>query len=170
MKICINNACKSELEDYVERCPNCGRLQKQLFFEKTLEESQDTKEKKSSFSKLADHIGIVELWLCAIIAGNILMAFMNFNPKAMWGRNYPDELIPHSIIAGLFCLLNVFGAIMLLFHRKIGFTTIALSAIIGGIFTFVTIRSLPVGIVGIVVLWYVLKIKKNGIPYWDSLK
>lgn len=104
-----------------------------------------------------------------MVVGNILMAIISFFPKTMWGRNYPDDFVVPSIISGVFCIINVIGTFMLLSWKKKGFTVIALSAIMGGLFSFVTVKSLPIGIVGLVILWLVLNIKKNGIPYWNAM-
>ena len=164
MKICINNACKAEIEDYVERCPNCGRLQKQYDFDRPIGEQ------KENHITIAERSGFITFWLWFMVVGNILMAIISFFPKTMWGRNYPDEFVVPSIISGVFCIINVIGTFMLLSWKKNGFTVIAVSAIMGGLFSFVTVKSLPIGIVGLVILWLILNIKKNGIPYWNVME
>lgn len=163
MKICINNACKAELEDYVERCPNCGRLQKQFNFDKHVNEQEPPIE------AIHERNGFITFWLWVLIVGNVLMAIISFFPKTMWGKNYPDDSVIPSIVSGLFCIINVTGAFMLLSWKKRGFYLIALSAVIGGVFSFITVKSLPVGLVGLAILWSILNIKRNGIPYWDVM-
>lgn len=163
MKICINNACKAELEDYVERCPNCGRLQKQFDFEKYIDEQ------KPSIETIHERNWFITFWLWVIIVGNVLMAIISFFPKTMWGKNYPDDFVIPSIVPGLFCIINVIGAFILLYWKKMGFYLIALSAVIGGIFSFITVKSLPVGLVGLALLWSILRIKRNGISCWDVM-
>lgn len=160
MKICINNSCKAELDDYMERCPECGRLQKQF--------KVPEKEQKSDDIIIERH-GFITFWLWIVIVGNMLMAIISFFPKTMWGSNYPDAYVIFSIISGLFSIVNVVGAFMLLAWKKMGFTIIALSAISGGLFAFFTIGTLPTGIVGLIILWLVLNIKKNGVSYWNGL-
>lgn len=164
MKICINTACKAELEDYVERCPDCGRLQKQLDFEKLVDEQKPPQE------TIVERNGFITFWLWVVIVGNILMAIISFFPITMWGRNYPDDYVIPSIVSGFFGIINVIGAVMLLSWRKIGFTIIVLSALVGGVFSFITVKSLPVGLVGVVILWFILNLKKGGVPYWDAMK
>ena len=163
MKICINNACKAELEDYVERCPNCGRLQKQFNFDKHVNEQ------KPHIEAIHERNWFITFWLWVLIVGNVLMAIISFFPKTMWGKNYPDDFVVPSIVSGLFCIINVIGAFMLLSWKKMGFYLIALSAVAGGIFSFVTVKSLPVGFVGLALLWFILNIKRNGIPYWNVM-
>lgn len=161
MKICINNSCKAELDDYMERCPECGRLQKQFKMSTEKIESNSVVEQERN--------GFITFWLWIIIIGNLFMAIISFFPKAMWGSNYPDDYVIFSVISGLFPIVNIFGAFMLLAWKKIGFTIIALSAICSGLFTFFTIRTAPVGFVGLIILWLILRIKKNGISCWECL-
>lgn len=162
MKTCINNACKAELEDYVERCPNCGRLQKQFNLEKHVDE------RKPSIETIHERSGFISFWLWVLIVGNVLMAIISFFPKTMWGKNYPDDLVIPSIVSGLFSIINVIGAFMLLSRKKMGFYLIALSAVIGGVFVILA-KSFPFSLVGLAFLWVILNIKRNGIPYWEEM-
>lgn len=162
MKICINSSCKAELDDYMERCPECGRLQK-------ITNKPPKKEIESDNIVIQERHGFITFWLWAIIIGNILMAGVSFFPKAMYGSDYPDAYVIFSIISGLFAIPNVIGAFMLLAWKKAGFWILAISAICGGLFAFFTTGALPVGLLGLLILYFVLRITKNGIRYWDCL-
>lgn len=161
MKTCINNSCKAELDDYMEICPECGRLQKRF--------KMPDEEQRPNKVVAKERNGFISFWLWLIIVGNALNAVSSFFPKVMWGSGFPDAYVIPSVISGLFSIVNIVGASMLLSWKKIGFVVIVVSSICGGLFAFFTIRDIPIGLVGIFILWMVLKMKKNGIPYWDCL-
>lgn len=161
MKRCVNSACRAELEDYMERCPECGRTQKQI--EVTVEETQ------TNCAVVKERHGFVTFWLWLIAVGNLLMAIISFFPKFMWGSSFPDAYVVYSIVDGLFGLINVVGAAFLLSWKKLGFAILFVSGICGGLFGLITVGSMPVGLVGLVILWLVLQKKKNGVPYWACM-
>lgn len=164
MKQCINNTCKAELEDYQERCPQCGWLQKKI----EITELQQKKETDDVVIK--ERHGFITFWLWLLIVSNILFAIVAFFPKTMWGRNYPDEYVMVSVFSGVLTLINVIGEFLLLAWKRVGFTIIAISSTIVAMTLFTKMESIPVGLIGVVVLWFVLKIKKHGISYWDAMK
>lgn len=164
MKYCINNACKAELDDYQERCPYCGRLQIKNDNEKTVQ-SQSHKN-----VSIKDRHGFVTFWLWTIIIANMLMAIVEFFPKTMWGDNYPDNMVGVSIFSGILCIIRVLGAYMLLSWNKLGFIIIVISSIIDGLLELAIIHTFPYNIFAIILLWYILKIKCNGISFWDAMK
>ena len=162
MKQCINNLCKAELEDYIERCPTCGRLQKQF--------NMPAKEKRTTESLVVqERNGFITFWLWTIIIGNLLMAIISFFPKTMWGKGFPDDYVIWSIISGLFSIVNIAGAFMLFAWKRNGFYIVALSAICGGLIAYFAIGAIPVSIVGLFILWLILKMKKKGKSYWECL-
>ena len=162
MKICINSSCKAELDDYTEICPECGRRQKVINMppKKGIESDNIVRQERHGF---------ITFWLWAIIVGNILMAVISFFPKAMYGSDYPDAYVIFSIISALFAVPNIIGAFWLLEWKKVGFWILTISAICGGLFAFFTTGALPVGLLGPLILYFVLQITKNGMRYWDCL-
>lgn len=122
-----------------------------------------------STSKRGERPGFVTFWLWLIIIGNVIAAIIDLFPKTMWGSRYPDDYVIPSIILGVLSIISVVGACLLLNQKKAGFTLIALSAIVGGLIGIIAMGSIPYSIVGLVILWLILKIKKNDVPYWDTL-
>lgn len=163
MKYCINDACKAELDDYQVRCPNCGRLQRKPGFAKPIQD--EPIEQKI----IVERNGFITFWLWLVLVGNIISSIIDFFPKTMWGRNYPDDLVVYSVILGCFGVINIIGVVLLLSWKKIGFTIFAVSTTIGSILSSLVMSTIPFGVVGIVVLWFILTIKKNGISYWEAM-
>lgn len=110
----------------------------------------------------------VSIWLYFSIVANVLMSLINFFPKQAWGSNYPDDAIPLSIVCGVFGVINIIAIIMLLNWRKSGFLLLTISSIIGGLLAMLT-SSFPVGLLGIVVWYFILQIKKDGKSCWEQL-
>ena len=96
------------------------------------------------------------------------MSLINFFPKQAWGSNYPDDAIPLSIVCGVVGVINIIAIIMLLNWRKSGFLLLTISSIIGGFLAILT-SSFPVGLMGIVVWYFILQIKKDGKSCWVKL-
>lgn len=165
MKKCINRACNAELEDYQKRCPDCGRLQKQedLLYK--------TEEPTITTQPIAYHRhGFVTFWLWVLIVGNFILAIISFFPKIMWGEDVSNVFVAYSVIIGINDLCVVIGAFNLLLRKKSGFYLIGGSAILGGILSIIMTHSFPSPLIGLVTLWAVLQIKKNGISYWEVLE
>ena len=177
MKLCINSGCKHELDDYQERCPYCGWSQKSFKIDKSDEKNADlsntTFDQHTDFSNEAfvphkERNAFVTIWLYFSIVANVLVSLINFFPKQAWGSNYPDAAIPLSIISGIFGIINIIAIIMLLNWRKSGFLLLTISSIIGGLLAMLT-SSFPVGLLGIVVWYFILQIKKDGKSCWEQL-
>lgn len=88
----------------------------------------------------------------------------------MWGTNYPDEYVMVSVLVGVLGLLNVVGVFLLLMWKKVGFAIIAVSSTIAALMGLATMGTAPLGLMGLAILWFVLKIEKHGVSYWDSMK
>ena len=54
--------------------------------------------------------------------------------------------------------------------QRIGFIIVAVTIIFVAIFGYVTLHVFPVGLIGLIILWFVLNIKEDGIPYWDAME
>lgn len=178
MKLCINSGCKHELDDYQERCPYCGLSQKAFKIDKSDEKrnadlSNTTFDQHTDFSNEAfvphkERNAFVSIWLYFSIVANVLVSLINFFPKQAWGSNYPDAAIPLSIVSGVFGVINIIAIIMLLNWRKSGFLLLIISSIIGGLLAMLT-SSFPVELLGIVVWYFILQIKKDGKSCWEQL-
>lgn len=165
MKKCINSACNAELEDYQERCPDCGRLQKQEGLTNRIPDNPE----EATISMEHRH-GFVTFWLWVLIVGNFILAIISFFPKIMWGEDVSNVFVAYSVIIGINDLCVVIGAFNLLLRKKSGFYLIGGSAILGGILSIIMTHSFPSPLIGLVTLWAVLQIKKNGISYWEVLE
>lgn len=163
MKICTNPACGAELDDCTDRCPECGRLQK------TATTPEDNKDEPTKQTITLERHGFVSFWLGLIAIGNLLMAIINFLPKEMWGQNYPDDMVMYSYMCAVLNIITIIGAFTLLNWKRAGFYVILCSATINSIIGVALFHNIPTGLIGLVILWFVLKIKKNGISYWDAM-
>jgi len=81
---------------------------------------------------------------------------------------YPEDKIWISRFYVVFQILIVFGAIMLLMRIKKGFHIIFFCAFVGAIMDMI-MGKIPIGLGGLVILYFVLQIKSNNIPYWETL-
>ena len=174
MKTCVNEQCRATLDDYVNRCPHCGRLQGQRKIVVEIPKMDVVREviKEPEDTSFAPHErnGFVTFWLWMILVANMIGAVIAFFPKTMWGSNYPDQYVAFSVASGVFGLVTVFGAQLLLSWKKIGFVVILVSSICNGLIALFTSGSFPVGIIGLVILWMILQLKKNGKSCWEQLK
>lgn len=84
-------------------------------------------------------------------------------------QDLQNRLVVYSVILGCFGVINIIGVVLLLSWKKIGFTILAVSITIGSILSSLVMSTIPFGVVGIVVLWFILTIKKNGISYWEAM-
>ena len=166
MKYCVNPACNAELEDYVERCPECGVLQKKTIMPKQPEVSLENEPKQ----QVAERHGFITFWLYLVIICNFFAAVINLLPKQMWGKNFPDSWVGFSVFVGILCIVNIVGVALLLSWKKSGFWIVFASSLTGNFISAVVMHSFPYGIVGLIVLWGILQIKKNGVSYWSALQ
>ena len=137
MKICVNEQCKAMLDDYVTRCPHCGRLQrkKEIAAQTPKPDAARDEIDKTEYVRvpLRKRNGFVTFWLVLILVGNILAAVTSFFPRTMWGSDFPDQLVIISVISGVFCLVSAFGAQMLLNWKKSGFVVIFVSILFSSV-------------------------------------
>lgn len=161
MKKCCNNQCGAELEDYQRICPQCGCVQKiKPFVKKT--------EKIIKKIELQRH-GFITFWLFSMMIGNAILFFIRLFPKEAWGSDYPDSMVIYSQILAIACPLTIIGVIMLLMWKKNGFYVILFSSLYDGLLVLFLFGSYPIGVLGVLVLYFILGISKNGIPYWEAM-
>ena len=72
-------------------------------------------------------------------------------------------------VSCVFCIFNALGAYLLLLQKTIGFGTICISTLLYSLTTgsFLTILFC---ILGLIILWFILNLKSEGVKYWDTLK
>lgn len=165
MKHCINPACTAELDDYVERCPECGVAQKRI-----TSISKSPIPTKQPTNRRVERHGFITFWLYLTAIANFIMAIIQLLPKQSYGQLFPDKYVGISIFCGILSILCIVGIVMLLNWRKLGFYIILFSGIIGNLLSLWTMRSFPYGLISIFILWLVLQIKKNNISYWNALQ
>lgn len=176
MKKCINPACNAELEDYMDRCPECGVAQKRVIVtEKEPEVRNPIRQEKESLSPMGTQQVVqrhwfITAWLIFVIIVNVLAGIIQIFPKEMFGRAFSDAYGGISIFSGVMCFINVLGAVLLLNWRKLGFYIFIIVSVIGSFAVLITMSQFPHGLVGVVILWFVLQIRKDGISYWKAMK
>lgn len=164
MKTCINDACKAELEDYVTRCPDCGRLQKQSTPKKNVVAKKVTKE------PVRKRNGFITFWLCLLIIGNFLLLINYFSSIIMSKSPFSSDDAFLLIVYGSLSFINIIGLILLFLWQRIGFIIIVVTTVFGSIFIYLTTQTLPANLISLIILWFVLNFPKDGITYWDAME
>ena len=114
--------------------------------------------------------GFVTFWLIFMIIANIITAISNIYLGTASQGNPANSSF---MVAAIGAILNVVGAISLLYGYKWGFYTFIFSAFLAAVVNI--INGVPMlmallGIAGIAVLFAILQIKKHGISAWKTLK
>lgn len=124
-------------------------------------------------NKKKERHGCATSWLILMIVLNSLGALSNFflrdEIKHNLQRNIPDNML---IILGIIGILNVIFAIMIFRWKKLGFwgfTTTSIIVLAINLYLGLGIRQSLLGLIGIVILYAILHIKKNNISTWESL-
>ena len=162
----------------MERCPDCGWIQK------TYEYKEPVQSQKKETIIPERHV-FITVWLILIVVGNVIISFSAFFPRLIYGSNLPTPYMIASIVAGVFGLVMVLGAILLLSWDKLGFTLITIAFISDIVFCFIYMIVIPPNIsralvpmfiillvkncIGYIALRLILNIKKNGVSYWEFL-
>jgi hypothetical protein len=113
--------------------------------------------------------GCVTAWLVLLIIVNAIISFIYLFRNETLQLSVSPTLI---ILFGLIGIANIVFAILLLSWKKIGFFGFIISSIIAlilnlyaGLGTFQSIA----GLFGVIILYAILSIKKDGISAWDNL-
>lgn len=162
----------------MERCPDCGWIQK------TYEYKEPVQSQKKETIIPERHI-FITVWLILIVVGNVIISFSAFFPRLIYGVDLPAPYMIASIVAGVFGLVMVLGAVLLLSWDKLGFTLITIAFISDIVFCFIYMFVIPPNIsralvpmfiillvkncIGYIALRIILNIKKNGVSYWELL-
>ncbi len=117
--------------------------------------------------------GCVTTWLIFMIIANSITAILYLFAGDMISQNFPGEISTTTIILlGIMGNINIVFAILLLNWNKIGFWGFLVVSI-AGLFINLSLglgigQSL-LGLIGIIVLFGVLQIKKDNVSAWDNL-
>lgn len=157
--------CGGKMEDYQSRCNDCGRLQPKDLRENRQKENDID---DGQYTIITPRPPFVTGWLWLMIVVSTIVALIELFPILFWGSNYPEDKIWISRSSAVIHFLIVIGAIMLLMRIKRGFHIILICALVGAIMDML-MGGIPIGLGGLVILYFVLQIKSNNIPYWDTL-
>lgn len=165
---CAN--CGAKVPSYMGRCPDCGLLlpRSKVTSDTVAARPQSTTPSANKKVPVLRH-PFVTFWLWLLIVVDSLvclfvLAMVLFATSSLT----PQEIAFFSIYVVLL-IEAVFGFVLLLKRRRLGFY-IVLSAVILGWATCAIMLNKPAWDVSIIVLYGVLQIKRKGIRYWDTLK
>ena len=157
--------CGKEIADDSKTCEYCGVT----LVDPTDDEQEAPKPERHGFITFW-------LWLIAIlngVAGLVLLA-------GAAESGYYDSMVRVMIIfTGVLSLLHATGAGLLLAWKKAGFYLIICVAVLSLFFSILTgvmyeawgetFRSIISSVVSPIILWFILNIKKNDVPYWELM-
>ena len=170
MKKCTNRLCNAELEDYMERCPECGLLQKNR--ESKLVGSEPLAGSGQPEHVVRERHGFVTFWLWLVLVVNVFSVLLSLFPKEMYGSDYVQNPSWVYVLDAIMAGVNVLGAFLLLSWKKIGFLLIIMSSVISAAVAMLVFGS-TLGIaryfIGVMFLSFVLNIKRNDISCWDCM-
>ena len=151
--------CSAEIADDVQFCPKCGVSINAMT------------EVNANFSKRKRH-GFTSFWIILSLIGFIIIgAVYLFSPQLIaQNLNVSNNMI---MVYGIVSMVGVLGNILLLCWKKIGFWIfIGISAIslILNLVIGLNIGQALFGLIGIAIMWGVLKIRKNGKTTWEQLE
>ncbi len=117
--------------------------------------------------------GCVTAWLILLILVNSLTAISYLFAGGLIAQNIPGEISRSMmIILALMGIANVIFAVLLFKWRKIGFWGFLLTSIVALAINLnigMSIGQSLLGLVGIILLYAVLQIKKDQVSAWNQL-
>lgn len=118
--------------------------------------------------------GCVTAWLVFAIIANSISALIYIFSSNLITDNLPVKVsTPMIVLMGIMSVANTVFAIMLLKWKKIGFYGAAITSIFALIINLsigLGIGQSFLGLLGIVVLYAILQIKKDNVSAWDNLE
>ncbi|MDR2710768.1 MAG: hypothetical protein LBB65_05510 [Burkholderiales bacterium] len=118
--------------------------------------------------------GCVTAWLVFVIIVNALVGLVYLFASGFIVKNLPGNVSGTMIVVlGLFCIINVILAVMLLRWKKIafwGFVGTSVVALAINLSIGLGIGQSLFGLVGIAILYGVLQIQKDGVTAWKNLE
>lgn len=117
---------------------------------------------------------VVTVWLSIKIIANTSTALLYIFDTASITRNLPTNTPNWMIVLLAFiCIINLVFSILLLNWKKIGFWGLIPTSIIILIINLnIGVGVLPslLGLSGVIILFGILKIKKDGVTTWECLE
>lgn len=148
--------CGKEIADDSKFCASCGAK---------IEESaspQIPKESPAPADGKKQRHWFITFWLWLMIVVNVIMSLFNM----------ANAIGAVSYVASALMVVNVIGAIMLLNGKKVGFWIFVMMAAISCILN-VALESIAGAfgaVIGVAILFGILQITKDGVPYWSQLE
>lgn len=72
------------------------------------------------------------------------------------------------MVSGVFGLVNVVAIVLLLNWKKNGFVLLVISSLVNASLA-VILSTIPWGIIGLIIWYLILQLKKNGKTCWEQL-
>ena len=136
--------------------------------------SKPTNNMEKRNNKFKERHGCVSAWLIFIIIVNFIIILFNVFSSPVVTKSllhYPSKLVMVSYTA--IAALNILFIVMILKWKKWAFWGIVIIGLWGAILNFfVTVNyfTSTVGLLGIVILYGILQIKKDKISAWSNLE
>ena len=127
-----------------------------------------------SSNGLKERHGCVSAWLILMMIGGVITAVMYLFTSDLITDALPVA-IPQGmlIVLGLLGLLNIVFAVMLWQWKKIGFfgfAGITAVSLVINLYLSLGLTSVIGGVLGLVLLYGILQITKNGTSAWEQLE
>ena len=123
-------------------------------------------------SPIARH-GCLTAWLILTIAANSLLSLVYVLLYTLMPDKLPNVPFISFVVLVLICIANAYFSFMLLSWKKSGFYGSIITSIIilvVNISEGLSIEKSLIGVWGVLILYILLKIKKDGVAGWDYLK
>jgi len=137
------------------------------------EQPNDPEIDDQSISSGSQRHSCVTAWLIFMLIANSITALIYLFTLVRTGGG-GLKVSTNSLIALLIIgLFNVAFSIMLLLWKKIGFYGFAISSVITFIINFsigISLIKCTIGLIGFLILYGILQIKRDGISAWDNLR
>lgn len=135
-------------------------------------ESVNLSETKPGDSQIARH-GCLTAWLILTIAANSLLSLAYVLIYMLMPDKLPNVPFISFVVLVVICIANAYFSFMLLSWKKNGFYGSIITSIIILIVNInagLSIGKSLIGLFGILILYVLLKMKKDGVAAWDYLK
>ena len=117
--------------------------------------------------------GCVTAWLILMIIGNSLLAIIYLFASSFITKYLPGDVsMAMIILLGIIGIANVIFAIMLFQWKKIGFWGFIGTSVVAMVINFsigTGVGQSLYGLIGIVILYAILQIKKDNVTTWENL-